>query len=108
MASIPKPSRSTRRKPMPVPACAGRIRRATCVPLCKPTPKHPTGVRTVCSNGKLFQMKRLHRHHQAEVLFFYNRPCVLGEKLAVWKTQPGAAAAHKQRLGKNTAEGIEY
>src|SRR5882724_9619979 len=73
MASISKPSRSTRRKTIPVPAGAGRIRSATWVPLWRPTPTHPTVARTVCSNGKLFQMNRLHRLFQAEVLFFYNR-----------------------------------
>src|SRR5258708_37647106 len=37
---------------MPVPASGGRIRRVTGVPLWRPTPTHPTGTRTVCSNGK--------------------------------------------------------
>src|SRR5260221_3761882 len=74
MAKISNPSRAVRRKTMPVPAGAGRIRRFTGAPLWSPTPEHPTAIRTVCSNGKLFQMNRLHRLHETGVLFSYNRP----------------------------------
>src|ERR1041385_8485422 len=70
MASISKPSRSLRRKTMPVPAAAGRIRSVTAAPLWSPMPLHSTGARTVCSNGKLFQRNRLHRAGHQTVLYF--------------------------------------
>src|SRR5512140_1289635 len=69
MASISKPSKSLRRKTIPVPAGAGRILRVTLAPLCKPTPLHSTGARTVCSNGKLFQLNRLHRTGNQAMLY---------------------------------------
>src|SRR5215469_8296529 len=52
LASTVKPSRSTRRKTIPVPAAAGRIRSVTEAPLCSPTPRHSTGIRIVCSKLK--------------------------------------------------------
>src|SRR6185437_10409652 len=85
MASISKPSRSLRRKTMPVPAAAGRIRRVTAAPLWSPMPLHSTGVRTVCSNGKLFQRNRLHRTEYQPMLYFCH-------------TNRGFA--HNPRLGK--------
>src|SRR6478609_5982510 len=77
MASISKSSRSLRRKTMPVPAAAGSIRRVTLAPLCSPMPLHSTGARTVCSNGKLFQLNRLHRQQLWPMLYFYNKIVVL-------------------------------
>src|SRR5260370_21772882 len=72
MASTSNPSRSTRRKTIPVPAAAGSTRRFTGAPLCNPTPWHCTGVRIVCSNDKWFRLNRLHPFADLAVLFFYN------------------------------------
>src|SRR5271163_2630911 len=49
MASISKPSRSTRWKTIPLPGGAGRMRIETGAPLWSPTPLHSTAERTVCS-----------------------------------------------------------
>src|SRR5258708_3566094 len=72
MASTSNPSRSTRRKTIPVPAAAGSTRSFTGAPLCNPTPWHCTGVRIVCSNDKWFRLNRLHPFADLAVLFFYN------------------------------------
>src|SRR5260370_35712364 len=80
-ASIAKRSRSTGGNPTPVPAGAGKIRRLTGAPLCKPTPRQPTGVRTVCSKGKLFQMKRLHRIERPWTVVFLQHIVAVKELL---------------------------
>src|SRR6202008_1586612 len=48
-ASISKPSRSVRRKTMPVPDGAGNMRIDTGAPLCRPTPLQDAAARIVCS-----------------------------------------------------------
>src|SRR5260370_40784050 len=86
MASTSNPSRSTRRKTIPVPAAAGSTRRFTGAPLCNPTPWHCTGVRIVCSNDKWFRLNRLHPFAELRVLFFYNISWCEGN--CVWHVIP--------------------
>src|ERR1041385_3999520 len=98
MASISKPSRSLRRKTMPVPAAAGRIRSVTAAPLCNPMPLHSTGARSVCSNGKLFQQNRLHCPEFRAVLFFYHRTVAIEELLLFDRIDLGRS--EERRVGK--------
>lgn len=52
------------------------MRRLTAAPLCNPTPRQLTGARSVCSEGKLFQMNRLHPEAEQLLLFFCHRNVV--------------------------------